>query len=79
MANTTNKLDEVAVADGQAEGCIVAKGRAKGHIVSKGRAKSRVVAKGHVVSVIFVDDGYAISLDYLFHSPSQNIPQSLRK
>jgi hypothetical protein len=28
VANTTNKLDEVAVADGQAEGCIVAKGRA---------------------------------------------------
>ena len=50
--DTTNKLDELAVAEGRAEG----------HVVTEGRAEGHVVAKGHVVSVDCVNDGFLYSL-----------------
>ncbi len=55
MADTTNKLNELAVAKGRAKGHVVVKGQAEGHVVAKGW----VVAKGRVElneSELFVNE-----------------------
>ncbi len=56
VADTTNKLDELAVAKGRAKGHVVAKGRAESHVVAKGRARGQVVAKGRARGRVVAKD-----------------------